>query len=400
MVQSQPARSIKAATKHAESSGRLSGEAWRAEAVARRDRQADGKFVFAVRSTKIFCRPSCPARRPRPSQVLFFRTSAEACSAGYRACLRCRPADEQKISKKTEKEALAVASACQQINRSVENGEGGQLTAASLTASLTPDGFLRPRELRRAFRNLLGVTPRQYGMAAKIQRLKQQLKKGADVTTALYGAGFGASSRLYERTPQELGMTPATYRRGGEGMQINYMIVRSSLGRVLIGATEKGVAAVYLGNSREKLIGALRKEYPRAEIGQSAGRLARCAEKLLQHLDGPARKVDLPLDVQATAFQRRVWQELQRIPYGETRTYGQVAQAIGKPTATRAVARACATNPVSVIVPCHRVVRQDGNLAGYRWGVERKQALLEREASGQERLGRQQKVRLRLASMT
>ena len=287
-----------------------------------------------------------------------------------------------------------MASACQRISRGVESGGDGPLT----TASLTSDGSLRPRELRRAFRSLLGVTPRQYGMAAKMQRLKQQLQKGADVTTALYGAGFGASSRLYERTPRELGMTPATYRRGGEGMHINYTIVRSTLGKVLIGATEKGVAAVYLGNSSEKLIGALRKEYPRAEIGQSPGRLARSAEKLLQHLDGPARRVDLPLDVQATAFQRRVWQELQQIPYGETRTYQQVAQAIGKPTATRAVARACATNPVSVIVPCHRVVRRDGNLAGYRWGLERKQALLEREASGPGRLNNKQKGRPRLAS--
>jgi AraC family transcriptional regulator of adaptative response/methylated-DNA-[protein]-cysteine methyltransferase len=219
-------------------------------------------------------------------------------------------------------------------------------------------------------------------MAEKMRRLKGQLKMGADVTTAMYDAGFGASSRLYERTPRELGMTPATYRRGGEGMQIKYTIVRSTLGQVLIGATEKGVAAVYLGNSGKKLIGELRREYPRAEIAAGAGRLTRTAEKLLQHLDGPSRKVNLPLDVQGTAFRRRVWQELQRIPYGETRTYQQVAQAIGNPRATRAVARACATNPVSVIVPCHRVVRSDGHLAGYRWGLERKRALLEQEAGG------------------
>jgi AraC family transcriptional regulator of adaptative response/methylated-DNA-[protein]-cysteine methyltransferase len=279
----------------------------------------------------------------------------------------------------------------------LENGEGGpptaaSLTAASLTASLTPNDSLGPRKLRGAFRRLLGVTPRQYAMAEKMRRLKRQLKKGADVTTAMYDAGFGASSRLYERTPRELGMTPATYRRGGEGMRIDYMIVPYTMGKALIGTTEKGVAAVYLGNSREKLIGELRKEYPRAAIVPGAGRLVRGAEKLLRYLGGPARNAELPLDVQATAFQRRVWRELRQIPYGETRTYHQVAQAIGKPTATRAVARACATNPVSVIVPCHRVVRSDGHLAGYRWGLERKQALLDREASGAGRFGKKRKA--------
>jgi len=383
-MQSQSAKSSKAPKKYAGSSGRLPGEAWRAEAVARRDRGADGQFVFAERSTRIFCRPSCPARRPRPSQVLFFPTAAEACSAGYRACLRCRPAEERCFSQKGNREALAVTSACRAISRSVNGGESDTFIAPSPEQS----GALRTRELRGAFRKLLGVSPRQYRMAEKMQRLKQQLKKGADVTTAMYSAGFGASSRLYERTPRELGMTPATYRRGGEGMRIEYTIVQSTLGKILIGATEKGVAAVYLGNSQEKLKDALRKEYPRAEIAPGGRRLASSSEALLQHLDGQMREVDLPLDVQATAFQRRVWQELQKIPYGETRTYQQVAQAIGKPTATRAVARACATNPVSVVVPCHRVVRRDGNLAGYRWGLERKRALLERESNGAKRLPR------------
>jgi AraC family transcriptional regulator of adaptative response/methylated-DNA-[protein]-cysteine methyltransferase len=344
------------------------------QAVTQRDPASDGNFVFAVRSTGIFCRPSCPARRPGRSQVVFFGAIKDAERAGFRACLRCRPATESRRC--TDPQFAAVQSACRLISQAVADGE----SADGAASPLAEQTGLSAHQLRRAFRRLLGVTPRQYALAQKMRRLKKQLKSGANVTTALYDAGFGSSSRLYERTPRELGMTPATYRRGGEGMHINYTVVPSTFGRVLIGATKKGLAAVYLGNSETKLAAELRKEYPRAEIQRDAGQLARHADKLLRHLDGNLRQLDLSLDVDATAFQRRVWQELQHIPYGETRTYQQVAQAIGKPTATRAVARACASNPVSIVVPCHRVVRGDGNLAGYRWGLQRKQALLNREA--------------------
>jgi AraC family transcriptional regulator, regulatory protein of adaptative response / methylated-DNA-[protein]-cysteine methyltransferase len=202
------------------------------------------------------------------------------------------------------------------------------------------------------------------------------------VTTALYDAGFGSSSRLYERAPSQLGMTPATYRQGGAGMRVNYTIVDAPLGRLLVGATDRGISAVYLGESDARLEGALKKEYPRAEIRRDRHGLEGWVSKILEHLRGREPNLDLPTDVQATAFQRRVWEELRRIPYGTTRTYSQVARAIGQPEAVRAVARACATNPVSVVVPCHRVVRGDGKLAGYRWGVERKQALLEHESLG------------------
>jgi len=202
------------------------------------------------------------------------------------------------------------------------------------------------------------------------------------VTTALYDAGFGSSSRLYERAPSQLGMTPATYRQGGAGMRVNYTIVDSPLGRLLVGATDRGISAVYLGESDAQLEAALQKEYPRAEIRRDRNGLDGWVNRILEHLRGREPKLDLPTDVQATAFQRRVWEELRRIPYGTTRTYSQVARAIGQPEAVRAVARACATNPVSVVVPCHRVVRGDGKLAGYRWGVKRKQALLEHESSG------------------
>jgi len=214
-----------------------------------------------------------------------------------------------------------------------------------------------------------------------MRRLKSRLRKGDDVTTALYDAGFGSSSRLYERAPSQLGMTPATYRKGGAGMRIAYTIVSSPLGRLLVGATERGISALYLGETESHLEAALKKEYPRAEILRDRNGLEGWVGKILAHLRGREPQLDLPTDVQATAFQRRVWEELRRIPYGTTRTYSEVARAIGRPKAIRAVARACATNPVSVVVPCHRVVREDGNLAGYRWGLNRKQALIEHESA-------------------
>jgi len=212
-------------------------------------------------------------------------------------------------------------------------------------------------------------------------RLKSRLKKGDDVTTALYDAGFGSSSRLYERAPSHLGMTPATYKRGGQGMNIQYTVTDSPLGRLLVGATERGVSAVYLGEKDVPLESALRKEYPRAQIAENKNGMKQWVGSILEHLRGHEPNLDLPTDVRATAFQRSVWQELRRIPYGATRTYSEVAKAIGKPKAIRAVARACATNPVSVVVPCHRVVRADGGLAGYRWGLGRKTELLRREVS-------------------
>ncbi len=243
-------------------------------------------------------------------------------------------------------------------------------------------------QLDRAFRATIGITPRQYADAQRMRRLKSRLKKGDNVTTALYEAGYGSSSRLYERAPSHLGMTPAAYRRSGEGMHIDYTIVDSPLGRLLVGATDRGISALYLGESDATLCAAIEKEYPRAELRRDdngPGSLGEWVEEVLEHLCGQKPHLDLPTDVQATAFQRRVWEELRHIPYGTTRTYTQVAQAIGNPAAVRAVARACATNPVSVVVPCHRVVREDGNLAGYRWGIGRKRALLDHEAAAQQK---------------
>jgi len=287
-----------------------------------------------------------------------------------------------------------VARVCREIEARVQADPGidvrsdTQLTLAALSALVR----MSPHQLDRAFRGAMGITPRQYADAQRMRRLKSRLKRGDNVTTALYEAGYGSSSRLYERAPSHLGMTPAAYGRGGAGMQIHYAIVGSPLGRLLVGATDRGISALYLGESDGMLRAALRKEYPSADLfadspahgakshGVSGGgSLGEWVGKILAHLRGQEPHLDLPTDVQATAFQRRVWEELRKIPYGATKTYTEVARAIGRPAAIRAVARACATNPVSVVVPCHRVVRQDGNLAGYRWGINRKRALLEKE---------------------
>lgn len=236
-----------------------------------------------------------------------------------------------------------------------------------------------PGTLRRAVRQITGLAPRELAEALRLQRFKALLRAGENITDALYETGYGSSSRIYERSNAQLGMTPATYQKGGKGMKIEYTIVRSVLGKVLVAATERGVSAVYLGDAQGKLVAELHQEYPRAKISQATGRAREWVSEIIQRIEGKPVQMDLPLDLQATAFQRRVWQELQRIPRGKTRTYSQVARALGQPKATRAVARACATNPVSIVVPCHRVVRQDGNLAGYRWGLARKERLLAAE---------------------
>ncbi len=359
-----------------------SGSRW--QAVQARDRSADGAFVYAVRSTGIYCRPSCPSRKPRREQVIFFPLPEAAEQKGFRECKRCRPRTVRMRDARIE----MVARVCREIASRVQADPGLEVrsdTRLTLAALSAPEG-MSPHQLDRAFRGAMGITPRQYADAQRVRRLKTRLKKGDDVTTALYEAGYGSSSRVYERAPSHLGMTPAAYGRGGAGMQIQYTIVSSPLGRLLVGATDRGISALYLGESDESLRAALRKEYPSADLspdvsrnGGGRGSLSEWVGTILAHLRGREPHLDLPTDVQATAFQRRVWEELRKIPYGVTKTYTEVARAIGRPAAIRAVARACATNPVSVVVPCHRVVRQDGSLAGYRWGIDRKRALLEKE---------------------
>ena len=350
---------------------RAGDETNRWQAVQTRDRLSDGGFVYAVRSTGIYCRPSCPSRRPRREQVIFFQAPDAAEREGYRACRRCHP----RAAAQRSPRAKLVEDLCRYIEKSIAADPDDLLTLRALSSR----AGLSLHQLERVFKRVIGITPRQYVDAQRMRRLKTQLKEGTDVTTALYDAGYGSSSRLYERAPGQLGMTPATYRRGGAGMSIGYTVVRCPLGRLLVAATPRGISAVYLGDDDARLRAELEREYPRAEIHENRNGLKKWVSTLLEHLRGREPQLDLPVDVQATAFQRRVWEELRRIPYGSTRTYSEIARAIGRPRATRAVARACATNPASVVIPCHRVIREDGNLAGYRWGVERKQSLLAHE---------------------
>lgn len=340
-------------------------EFWRA--TLERDLRADGKFFFAVRSTHIYCRPTCPARRPRRENAVFFRTPEEAEQNGYRPCRRCRPREQQ--------EALSLVQQAAKLLAHADEDEAARLhlIARKLDTS--------PAKLRRAFHRMTGLTPREFAHAARLEKFKKLLREGMVITDALYACGYGSPSRIYEKTNAQLGMTPASYRKGGMGMKIAFAVAPSSLGKVLVAGTERGISAVYLGDDERSLVAALEKEYPRAEIQRATNSNTSWLKEILSRIEGHPPSVDLPLDVQATAFQRRVWQELQKIPRGVTRTYTQVARALGKPNSVRAVARACATNPTSIVVPCHRVIRTDGALAGYRWGLHRKQKLLERESA-------------------
>jgi AraC family transcriptional regulator, regulatory protein of adaptative response / methylated-DNA-[protein]-cysteine methyltransferase len=317
-----------------------------------------------VRSTHIYCRPSCPARRPLRRNVEFFRTREEAEKQGYRPCLRCRP-----------NEIAAASALVARVAKYLAQSNEESLRLSEVARELKTN----TATLRRAVRQVTGLTPRELAEALRLRRFKSLLRAGKSITDALYETGYGSSSRVYERSNAQLGMTPATYQKGGKGMKIEYTITKSPLGQVLVAATERGISAVYLGDAQKKLVAELYKEYPHAEISPAIGSAQRWVREIVQRIEGKPAQEELPLDLQATAFQRRVWQELQRIPRGTTRTYSQVARALGSPKAVRAVARACATNPVSVVVPCHRVVREDGNLAGYRWGLARKEQLLETE---------------------
>lgn len=338
---------------------------WRA--VLARDANADGTFVLGVRTTGIYCRPSCPARHPRREHVVFFDLPEAAEQAGFRPCRRCRP-QQQAAS---DPGVALVQRSC----RFIEENLGDKITLGTLASQEA----ISKHQLQRIFKRTMGITPRQYAEAYRLGRLKVRLRDGKDVTRALYEVGFGSSSRLYERSNARLGMTPATYRRGGRGMRIHYAIIVCSLGRLLVAATERGICAVHFGNSEVELRAALQGEFPAAELHSDGATLRSWVEVISAHLSGQKLHLDLPLDVRATAFQWRVWEALRAIPYGETRSYSDVARAVGNPKAVRAVAHACASNPVPIVIPCHRVIRSDGSLGGYGGGVERKRALLAQE---------------------
>jgi len=339
------------------------------QAVLSRNNRFDGTFVYGVRSTGIYCRPSCSARRPQRDQVIYFRMAEAAEQAGFRPCRRCRPA-----------EAVIQDPQVKRVQRLCRYIESYDSPDRSLTlAEMGDHVHVSPHHLQRTFKRIMGITPRQYAEACRLRRLKALVRKGTAITRALYEAGYGSSSRLYEGASTRMGMTPGTYLRGGEGMRIRYTIVDSPLGRLLVAATGKGICAVSIGKSDQFLKTALLNEYSAAEIHWDKTGLKEYVTALLKYLDGKLPNLDLPLDVQVTAFQWKVYEALKAIPYGHTRTYREIAEAIGHPKAVRAVARACATNPTAMVIPCHRVVRKDGSLGGYRWGLERKKTLLEKE---------------------
>jgi AraC family transcriptional regulator of adaptative response/methylated-DNA-[protein]-cysteine methyltransferase len=338
------------------------------QAVLARDAGQDGRFVFAVSSTGVYCRPSCAARRPRRENVTFFGKPDQAEHAGYRACLRCRP-KAAGGNGPTE----TVKAMCRYIEQHLDE----PLTLARLGSEFHQSPF----HLQRTFKSVLGITPRAYADSCRMNQLKGNLRAGHSVTRSMYDAGYSSSSRLYERTASQLGMTPDKYRRGAIAAPIRYTFADSPLGRMLIAATDKGICAIQFANSDGELEQGLRHEFPFANRRRDDRAMQAWKTDLLRQMRGQRLNAALPLDIQATAFQRRVWSQLQSIPFGATRSYAAVAKAIGQPTATRAVARACATNPVAVAIPCHRVVRKSGDMGGYRWGIDRKKALLELESS-------------------
>ncbi|MDZ3824636.1 MAG: bifunctional DNA-binding transcriptional regulator/O6-methylguanine-DNA methyltransferase Ada [Pseudoxanthomonas sp.] len=349
----------------------FSDDAARWAAVLARDPAADAAFRYAVRSTGVFCRPTCPARRPLRVNVVFFAGAAEAEAAGFRPCRRCRPNGE------SPGEAMAdrLAAACRLIETSIEAGEGApELAALAQAAGLSPHHF------HRVFKQALGVTPRAYGAAARASRLRQDLPSAASATQACYDAGFGSSGRFYAEAPAALGMTPGAYRNGGAGAEIRFAVGPCSLGEVLVAATEVGVCAILLGDDPDALVRDLERRFANARLIGADGAFETLVAKAVGLVERPAAPVELPLDIRGTAFQRRVWEALRAIPAGQTRSYGEVATGLGVPVAVRAVAGACAANPLAVAIPCHRVVRLGGGLSGYRWGIERKRALLQREA--------------------
>jgi AraC family transcriptional regulator of adaptative response/methylated-DNA-[protein]-cysteine methyltransferase len=347
-------------------------ELW--NAVLSRDSSRDGSFVFAVRSTGIYCRPSCPARRPKREQVRFFPLPEAAEQAGFRACKRCHP----RRARVNDPQVELVRRICHIIDEHDEEA----MTLERLSAITE----VNAHHLQRTFKQIMGITPRQYAESRKLARFKAGVKNGASVTDAMYAAGYGSSRGLYEKSSAQLGMTPATYGRGGRGMRIVFTIADSSLGRLLVAATERGVCSITLGDSDAELTRALFAEYPNAAIDSKdtsiSPSLNLWLQQVLSSLNGKTQRIDLPVDLQATAFQWRVWEELRRIPLGSTRSYQEIARAIGKPNAVRAVARACASNRLALVVPCHRVIREDKSLSGYRWGIERKRKILEYESEG------------------
>lgn len=340
-------------------------------AVEARDAAFDGKFLFGVMTTGVYCRPSCGCRLPLRKNVRFFEDAASAEQAGLRACRRCRP-NELPLA---EQHATRI----RELADFICEHSGAALSLSDLAAHAGLSTFY----LQRSFKAVMGVTPKQFIDACRLDAFKGQLRSDGRVTDAIYEAGFGSSSRVYEKVDTHLGMTPAQYRAGGEGIVISWAAADSALGRMMIGATDRGICFVQFADSNEELLRMLAAEYPAAAIEpmrpESAVLFQGWMSELKKHLEGAAPDLHLPLDLRATAFQWKVWRYLQSIPYGQVKSYAEVAKDLGQPTAVRAVARACATNRVALVIPCHRVIRGSGDLAGYKWGLARKRALIDQE---------------------
>lgn len=340
------------------------GSYW--DAVAGRDQAMNGVFLYAVLTTGIYCRPGCPSRRPKRENVVYFRNRESAERAGFRACKRCKP----DVAAGQAGNWDAVEKVCRYID--AHPGEPATLDVLSRALGMSPF------HLQRTFKTLTGITPRAYADSRRLLALKVGLRQGHSVTRSMYDAGYGSSSRLYERAASQLGMTPSRYRKQGAGVKIRYAIGSTPIGRVLIAATAQGVCSIQFGDSDAALESAMRAEFPKAAFDRTDREMAAHLRTIRDLIQGQGSELP-PLDIQATLFQRLVWEQLQTIPRGLTKSYSEVARAIGHPRAARAVARACATNPVAVAIPCHRVVREDGDMGGYRWGIARKQKLLKLE---------------------
>ena len=339
---------------------------WRA--VLNRDASADGEFVYAVRTTGIYCRPSCPSRRAKPQNVTFFAACEDAEVAGYRACRRCAP---NALSLR-EKNAAAVAQACRLIEQSETLPKLDDL-AASVDMS--------PFHFHRQFKAMTGLTPKTYGAAQRAKRIRDELTdKEQNVTQAIYGAGFNSNSRFYENSNKVLGMTPTVFKKGGQDADITFAVGQCSLGAILVARSDKGVCAILLGDDPNGLAHDLQDRFPNANLIGGDAAFEGLVAKVVGFVEAPGIGLDLPLDMRGTAFQQRVWQALQKIPVGQTASYATIARRIGEPKSVRAVAAACGANKIAVVIPCHRVVRSDGALSGYRWGVARKRALLKKES--------------------
>lgn len=336
-------------------------------AVLARDASCDGTFVFSVVTTGIYCRPSCPARRARRQNVSFFDSCIEAEEAGFRACMRCKPNGPTLAEQHTAR----VTEACRLID---EAGDVPGLDEIAGAVGLSPYHF------HRVFKAIVGLTPRAYALARRQQRVREKLQNSSTVTEAIFDAGFNSSSRFYAKSSEMLGMTPTDYRAGGSNAQITFAIARCTLGFILVASSDRGVCAIFLGDDPDTLVRELQDRFPRASLIRGDEAFESVVEKVVAFVEAPAAVLDLPLDIQGTAFQHRVWQALRAIPSGETISYAELARSIGDPRAVRAVAGACAANRIAVVIPCHRVVKSDGSLSGYRWGVERKRALLRKEA--------------------